>query len=642
MAKHGGNGGNGGSLGGYMGKVLDIDLSARTYCLYPWSEAEQRLYLGGKIMAARIIADNVPPTAGAFDDANILVVSTGPLNGCNTPTSARFNVSTISPLTHLLTSSNCGGNFGIYLKKAGYDALILRNKATTQIWLEISEDQVLFHDAAHLWGKTTSETQALLPGNDGYLVIGPAGEHRVKYANLTSGERVAGRGGTGAVLGDKNVKAIVAHGNRKPDIVNPEKTKQLTKKWVAALRKHPFSGERLPKYGTAGLVRSMQKGHTLATRNFAAGQYDDYEEISGETLTAKYLIKNKGCMTCPIQCGRQVERNGKAIKGPELETIGLWGPNLLNSDLQAIIEWNYQMDELGMDTISAAGCVAFAMELNEKGIWQCGLEFGVTDQIPQVLHDIAYRRGIGNELAEGTRYLSEKYGGSEFAMHVKGMELSAYDPRGAVGQGLGYAVSNRGGDHLNAGYTMIYEGLAMNVKPRTIQAKAEFCVLNQNLMEAASAAGSCLFTMYAFVPGFLLKKPDSIISRIVNAAMATSLVAASLRLIMKANDKMMPIHMPGLPHSQLISAVTGMRIKFMTLCRIGERGYNLERSYNVQRGLTAEDDRLPGRLVNELEDPRLPDSKVPLAVLKRKYYRVRGWDQGGVPLAKTLRRLGLD
>lgn len=627
--------------GGYMGKVLDIDLSSQTYSLYPWSAEEQRLYLGGKIMAARIIADNVAPTVGAFDDANILVVSTGPLNGCNTPTSARFNVSTISPLTGLLTSSNCGGNFGIYLKKAGYDALILRNKATAQVWLEISEDQVLFHDATRLWGKTTSETQELLPGSDGYLVIGPAGEHRVKFANLTSGERVAGRGGTGAVLGDKNVKAIVARGSRKPDIVSSEKTKQLTKKWVTALRRHPFTGGRLPKYGTAGLVRSMQKGHTLATRNFACGQYDDYEAISGETLSAKYLIKNKGCMTCPIQCGRQVERNGQAIKGPELETIGLWGPNLLNSDLQAIIEWNYQMDELGMDTISAAGCVAFAMELNEKGLWNSGLEFGVTDQIPRVLHDIAYRRGIGDELAEGTRYLSEKYGGSEFAMQVKGMELSAYEPRGAVGQGLGYAVSNRGGDHLNAGYTMIYEGLALNVPQRKIQAKAELTVLNQNLMEAASAAGSCLFTLYAFVPGFLMRKPGSLISRAVNAMMASSLVAATLRLVMKANDKVLPIHMPGLPHSQLLSAVTGMHVKFMTLCQIGERGYNLERMYNIQRGLTAKDDQLPGRLVNELEDPMLPDSKVPLAILKKKYYKVRGWDQAGVPLAKTLERLRL-
>lgn len=627
--------------GGYMGKILDIDLKSRTYHLYPWSEEERRLYLGGKIMAARIIADNVAPTVGAFDAENILVVSTGPLNGCNTPTSARFNVSTISPLTNLLTSSNCGGNFGIYLKKAGYDALILRNKASAPIWIEISEDQVLFHDAAPLWGKTTSETQELLPGNDGYLVIGPAGEHRVKYANLTSGERVAGRGGTGAVMGDKNVKALVAHGSLKPEIADPEKTKQLTKKWIAALRKHPFTGERLPKFGTAGLVRSMQKGHTLATKNFARGQFEHYDAISGETLTAKYLIKNKGCMTCPIQCGRQVKHNERIIKGPELETIGLWGPNLLNSDLQAIIEWNYLMDELGMDTISTAGCVAFAMELNEKGLWKNGLEFGVTDQIPQLLSDIAYRRGIGNELTEGTRYLSEKYGGADFAMQVKGLELSAYEPRGAVGQGLGYAVSNRGGDHLNAGYTIIYEGLAMNARPRKVQAKAELTVLNQNIMEGASAAGSCLFALYSFVPGFLIRKPDSLISRIVNSVMASSFVAVVLRLVMKVSDKVLAIHMPGLPQSRLISAVTGMRVNFMTLCRIGERGYNLERMYNVQRGLTAEDDRLPGRLVNELEDPKLPDSKVPLAILKRNYYRVRGWDQNGVPRTKTLRRLGL-
>ena len=187
----------------------------------------------------------------------------------------------------------------------------------------------------------------------------------------------------------------------------------------------------------------MQHRNILATKNFKYGQYDDFEMVSGERLRKDFLIRNKGCTTCPIQCGRQVEIDGKVVKGPELETIGLLGPNLLNKDLELILRWNLELDELGMDTISTGGTIAFAMELNEKGLWENHLEFGKTENISDIFEDIAYRRGIGDELAEGSRYLSEKYGGNEFAINSKGMELSAYEPRSAIGQGLGYAVSNR-------------------------------------------------------------------------------------------------------------------------------------------------------------------------------------------------------
>ena len=213
-----------------MGNVLLIDLKDNSTSLYPWSDDERESYIGGKIMAAKIISDNVKASVNAFDDENIIVVSTGPLTGTNAPASSRFNISSVSPLTGLLVSSNCGGRFGLSLKSAGYDALIIKGKSKSPIWIEIGEEEILFHDAEDLWGMTTSQTQEALDPKAGKIVIGPAGENLVKYAAVFSEERAAGRGGIGAVMGHKNIKAITAKGNLKPSIAEPEKTKEFYKK----------------------------------------------------------------------------------------------------------------------------------------------------------------------------------------------------------------------------------------------------------------------------------------------------------------------------------------------------------------------------------------------------------------------------
>ena len=617
-------------FGGYMGKVLVIDVRNRTTSLYPWSDAEREAYLGGKIMAAKIIRDNVPPNVGAFDEENIIVISTGPLTGTNAPASSRFNISTISPLTGILTSSNCGGDFGLHLKRAGYDALIIKNKSDTPVWIEINEDKVLFHDAKDLWGKRVSETQATLDSKAGKVVIGPAGENLVKYASIFSGERAAGRGGIGAVMGDKNIKAITAKGSLKPKVSHVEGTKKLYKEWIRKLRSHPLTGRQLPTLGTAGLISLMQHRNMLATKNFKYGSYQNFEKVSGERLRKDFLVRNRGCVTCPIQCGRQVEIDGKVVKGPELETLALLGPNILNDDLELILRWNLELDELGMDTISTGGTIAFAMELNEKGLWKNGLEFGKTDNILSIIRDIAYRRGIGDELAEGSRYLSEKYGGAEFAMQSKGMELSAYEPRSAVGQGLGYAVSNRGGCHLNGGYLVLFEGLGLAIDPHTTQSKAELVVLTQNLMEAVSAAGNCLFTLYAMIPAYLISNPNSRITRLTNKFLTSRLAANIIRFIDKADKRLLPIKLSHIPQVKAIELVTGMKMSVGKLKEIGDRGYNLERMYNVERGIRAKDDSLPDRL-----------SPVPLDELKKRYYEVRGWDENGIPKKDKLKRLRL-
>lgn len=624
---------------GYMGKVLIIDLKDKISELYPWSEKDRELYLGGKIMAAKIISDIVPPSIEAFHPENVLVISTGPLTGTGAPASSRFNISTISPLTELLTSSNCGGNFGLHLKRAGYDGLIIKNKSKSPIWIEIIEEQVVFHDGKSLWGKTTSETQKALDSKAGKVVIGPAGENLVKYASVFSQERVAGRGGIGAVMGDKNLKAITVKGRYQPSIAHPEKTKKHYKSWIKTLMEHPLTGVQLPKFGSAGLVSLMQHRNILATRNFKYGQYEDYQKVSGERLRKDFLIKNKGCITCPIQCGRQVEVNGRIVKGPELETLGLLGPNLLNNDLEGILKWNYELDELGMDSISAGGTIGFAMELNEKGLWDNNLEFGKTENLSKVFEDIAYRRDIGGQLAEGTKYLSQRYGGKDFAMHSKGMELAAYEPRSAVGQGLGYAMSNRGGCHLNAGYLVLFEGLGLSMDPYSKKAKAELTIMNQDIMEATSSAGNCLFTLYAMLPGPLIKNANSIITRIVNKALTTDLVSYIIRFIDKADERLLPIKIPQIPQIRAIELVTGKKMTIGKLKTIGERGYNIERMYNVRRGLTSKEDTLPNRLTKEIKLKDQPNSYVPLEELKKKYYNIRGWDLNGVPTEKKLVKL---
>lgn len=626
---------------GYCGKVLKVNLTDRSVSEYPFSDKDREKYLGGKIMAAKIIADHIKGKIDPLSEENVIVVTTGPLNALGAPCSSRFNTSTISPLTGYYTSSNCGGNFGMSLKRAGYDALIITGKSEEKVYLKVTAGGVEFKDATPYWGMKTGEAQEQIPDKGEKFVIGPAGENLVRYACVVSNERAAGRGGVGAVFGSKNLKGIVADGHVTPKIFNEEKYKINNEKWTKRLRIHPTTGVQLPELGTAGLVSTMNAKNLLATNNYRSGKYDKFEDVCGETLKEDYLVRNSGCVTCPIRCARVVKVEGKEVKGPEVETLGLFGPNILNNNMQSILDLNYEMDELGIDTISCGNTISFAMELNEKGMWKNDLEFGKIDNVGKVIEDIAYRRGIGDDLAEGSMRLAEKYGGHEFAMNAKGMELAAYEPRGAVGQGLGYAVANRGGCHLNGGYLVVLEGLGLSVNPYTTHGKGVLCAMFQDLMEACSAGGNCLFTTYAFFPTFLMSKPNSIVTRIVNKVMTElGLVIKLLLRVPTAIAMHMPFEM--LPHTKAIYYATGMKMNFGKFLRIGERGYNLERLIDIKLGVSEKDDDLPERLKNELQIATNPKSKVPLDKLRAKYYKARFWDEHGRPTKKLIKRLGLE
>lgn len=629
------------SYGAYAGTVLKIDLTSRTVSDYPVSDEDRRLFLGGKILAARIMNDFIKGPMDPYGEENVLVVSSCPLNATGCPSSSRFNVSTVSPLTGLLTSSNCGGSFGCALKRAGYDALVITGKSESLIYLDITRDGVEFKDAEHLRGKKTMDTQRSIGGKSSKLVIGPAGENLVRYACAVSDERAAGRGGVGAAMGSKNLKAITVTGTKNPAVYNEKALRKVKAKWTKRLKSHPLTGEQLPRLGTAALIASMQQKRLLATKNFTDGRYEGYKSITGEELAEKFLIRNKGCISCPIRCARVVEVNGECVKGPEVEIMGLMGANILNDDLGDIIRWNYEMDELGMDTISASGTIAFAMELKEKGMWDSGLEFGKTDNISEVLEEIAFRSSErGNRLAEGAKRLSDEFGGEDFCIQVKGMELSAYEPRGAVGQGLGYSVANRGGCHLNAGYEVVVEGLGLTINPYTTHGKAEIAVMFQNLMEAVSAGGNCLFTTYAFFPFFLFKRPNSFLSKTVNKALPY--LGGPLHVINKY-PHLAHIHLTAmLPHTKALEAATGMKITMGDLMRIGARGFNLERMINARMGVSAKDDKLPKRLTDVEQVPGDPRTKVPQALLKKKFYFARGWDEDGKVKPKTAKYYSLD
>ena len=631
---------------GYMGKVMQVDLTTRQAEEYPWTDEDRALYIGGKTMAAKILYDLFSGKEEALSEENIVVISTGPLTGTGAPSSSRFNMSTLSPQTGFLSSSNCGGSFGYYLKKAGYDALILRGKCAERSWLEIANDRFIFHNADDLWGLKVTETQEKLgdklketrgcPVKFGRVCIGPAGENLVRYAAVVSEERAAGRTGVGAVFGWKNLKAITVTGNHTVSVHDPVKARKLCQKWFKYLRGHPLTGNQLPRMGTAGLVSSMEMRGMLSTKNYNYGKYKDFDKVNGETLAEDFNIVNKGCLTCPIKCARTVTVEGRPVKGPELETLGLLGGGILNNDLYQILKWNNELDELGMDTISASSTVAYAMEANEKGLWDNGLHFGDTEHISQIWEDIAFRRGVGNELAEGSKRLSEKYGGKEFAIQSKGLELAAYEPRRAVGQGLGYAVSNRGGCHLNGGYMVIVEGLGLNADPQTPKAKADFTMLFQDLMEMISATGQCLFTSYAFFPGFLITRPNGPVTKTANAMIPH--IGWVLRLLNRY-PLALYLHLPVFQHTKMMKYAVGMPMTFGKYIRCGERGYNLERCVSRKFGVSAKDDALPKRLTHVPQDPKNPKTVVPLETMKKTYYKARGWDQNGLPTERTLRKL---
>lgn len=619
-----------------------VDLTTGRWERFEISREYFKKYVGGKCLAARLLLDLTEPGLGPLDERAVIIINTGPLNGTGAPSSSRFNLSFKNVLTGGIASSNCGGQFGVMLKRAGFDGLIITGRAAEPSVLEALDGEIRIRPAPELWGLDAEKTQERFPEWYGKLVIGPAGENGVLYASAISGERVAGRCGSGAVLGSKKLKALVAYGSKRPEIYDREAFDRFILKWIRFIKRHPMTGQSLPRYGSAGLVNKANATNALPTKNFQRGHFDEADAVSGETLTETRLIRNSGCVSCPIRCERRVPVDGRELKGPEYETLGFFGPNIGAADMDAVLRMNWLCDIYGVDTISFASSLAFAMELKERGMADFGLEFGRTDELEDVLLKVVNREGIYSDIADGTKRMAAKYGGEDFAINSKGLELASYEPRRSVGMGLGYAVANRGGCHLNGGYLALLESVGvLSMDALTPRGKAQFTAFMQDALEAVSSAGCCLFSAQTFVPGVFFKLgPNSAVTKLVGKVMPH--MGPMVALMLNITPAIAFNSLLLLPHAEALRRATGLKMFTGGFLDLGERSYNLERLYNLREGLTAKDDTLPKRLTKELQDPSNPRTRVPLEKMLPIYYKTRGWDKEGRPTKRKLRRLGIE
>lgn len=606
--------------------ILEVDLTKRQFSQFEVTRQDRRLYLGGKGLGLKYLYDRLTPGIDPLSPDNILVFMMGIYMGSKATCSGRFSGLTKSPLTGIIVHSSCGGPFGMALKTAGYEGLIISGSSDAPIYLEIEKGLVKFKEASHLMGMDTPQTQAALEmgKKDGALVIGPAGENLVRFANIASAQRYLGRGGMGAVMGSKNLKAILARGGAYQII--PDDSMMFKKVFTKATKRinnNYYMGFQFRNYGTSTNVRLSNQTGILPVENFQRGNSPLAENVSGERMQEQFNSKPSTCQPCSILCGHKGTYPDGEHKIPEYETNMMLGPNTGNFDPLMIAEWNDLCGNLGMDSISAGGTLAYTMEATQKGLMKTSLKFGSPEGISQMLQDIAYRRGIGADLANGSRWLAQKYGGMDYAIQVKGLEVAAYDPRGAWGQGLSYAVANRGGCHVTAGvFTM--ETYFKFFDPFSTRAKAKAVRFLEDYISAINSMHTCAFTAYAYILESPLVKlvPLPLIAFFMQYLpdIALSFVNTSV-------------------YTSFFQAVSGIHLTRKEFLEVGKRINVLERWMNTREGVSRQDDTLPGRFLNETRECAPDDKPMPLEKMLVEYYHLRRYDEQGVPGKKLLQEL---
>jgi aldehyde:ferredoxin oxidoreductase len=594
---------------GYTGKILRVNLTDGTWKTEDLDLEMAKKFIGGRGLGTKMMMDEVDPKVDPLSPENKMFVVTGPMTGNPVATSGRYMVVTKSPLSNTIASSNSGGKWGAELKFAGWDIIAFEGKSEEPVYLSIDDDKVELLSAADLWGTTVSNTTKKLEEKHAkgckVLAIGPGGENLSHIAAIMNDEdRAAGRSGVGAVMGSKNLKAIVVKGSGKPEVPDQDRIKELNKKQLAKIKENGVTGEGLPTYGTAVLLNILNELGSLPTNNFQEAQFDKADEISGETLADKYLIKRTACYRCPIGCGRYVKSGDWEGGGPEYETLWSFGSDCGISDMDSIIMANYWCNEMGLDTISAGSTIAAAIELHQKGYIKddeldgLKLEFGNGTDIAEWVKRMGYGQGLGAKMAQGSYRLTDGYGVPELSMTVKKLEMPAYDPRGIMGIGLNYATSNRGGCHVR-GYTISPEvlGLPEQLDRFDTKAKPTWVKIFQDLTAAIDSLGVCLFTSFA----------------------------------LGADD-----------YAEMYNVIAGTDFTGNDILAIGDRIYNIEKQFNLLAGVTPEEDKLPKRL---LEDP-IPEGPSKgwvnkLDEMLGEYYKERGWGEDGIPTEAKLKELGL-
>ena len=605
----------GDKLLGYAGKLLYVDLGKGSFEGRETPAQLAQAFLGGRGLGAALLYKELELGIDPLGPKNILIFMTGLADGTLLPSSPRWVVVTKSPLTGMYLCNSAGGFFGPELKFAGYDGIVIKGKAKSPVYLYIKDGKMELRDAKKLWGKMTDETEQeirkeLKDNRVRVACVGPAGENFVKYANIQSDLRSIGRGGAGAVMASKNLKAVAVRGHGKFEVADEEGLAILVRE-LRMNMKESEAVQDFTKWGTMQFVDVINEAGLLPTRNFQEGVFEGARKINAETIR-KMVKRNTACFGCPVACGKySIVADGKyagtMVEGPEYETIWSFGAHCGVDDLEAIAAANMWCDKYGIDTISAGNTIGFAMECYERGLLTkkdtdgLELKFGNHEVFLPSLKKIALREGIGDLLAEGVREMAKrlKHGTENFAMHVKGMELPAYDPRGAWGMGVAYATSCRGGCHLKA-WTLGVEVMHPKYDRFSSEGKGKLVFELQNERAINDSIGVCTFG-----------------SRAIGV------------------DEMV----------KMVTVLTGWNFNSKKLLEAGERIYNVERLIATREGVARKDDTLPPRLLTDVL-PHGPSKGVHLRredldQMLNEYYAVRGWDRNGKPTKAKLEELGI-
>ncbi|MEW5759364.1 MAG: aldehyde ferredoxin oxidoreductase family protein [Candidatus Thermoplasmatota archaeon] len=603
-------------MNGYAGKILRIDLKKRKIKKEKLNKNMIRNYIGGVGISAKILYDEVG-LIEPFSPDNKIIFGTGPLTGTFWPAAGRAVFCSLSPLTNCWGEAHIGGFIGPELKYAGYDFLILESRADKPVYISIEDDDVKILNAKEIWGKTTTEATEIIKGDGEVVCIGPAGENLVRYACIiTNYSSAAGRCGIGAVMGSKKVKAIVVKGTKTIDAYDDKKFLEL----MVEAHNRLLSNEQnleLGKYGTPLLVGYKGEIGELPTKNHKFGTFSKAYSLTAEELRRKYFFKNKGCFSCRTGC-KKIFKCGNIISGgPEYEGIMALGTNCLNSDFSSILLGNKLCNELGVDVISIGCTIAFAMECAENNLLNFKLKWGDSDAIVELIKKIAYREGIGKLLAEGTMRAAKKIGkgAKKYAMEVKGMEISGQDGRAHRSAALTHAISVRGADHLRSLVTVDQLGYKSAAEKRFgKEFLPEICDPHSEKYKAIAVAIS--EEVYAI--------RDSII---------TCWYTCAWPPIFWIED-----------FSRALFALTGMKefCNEKNLINIGRRIVNIRRLFNVRRGFMKNKDRLPKRFTHEpMPSGPSKGQVVDINKMLSDYYKLRNWDENGIPNKSEAIRLGL-
>ena len=600
-------------MNGWTGTTLRVNLTNGDISKEPTNMENARNFFGARGLGTKILYDEVDPKVDALSPENKLIFAPGPLTGTFGPSVGRYNVVTKGPLTGAIAASNSGGSFGPEMKFAGYDMVIVEGKAKKPVYLWINDDQVEIRDAGKIWGKEVPDTTDLIRAetDDGAKVacIGPAGEKQVLFACIMNEmHRAAGRSGVGAVMGSKNLKAVAVVGNHPVVVADAKAFETAVMIARAKIQANPVGGAGLKAYGTDVLVNILNQVGSLPARNFHDGHFPTADKFGGESLSKNVLVRPKACFSCIISCGRVSKvTNPKYAgegEGPEYESAWAFGADCGIDDLDAITKANFICNELGLDTITMGTTIACAMDLftnkiiTEKNTDGIPLRFGDAETMVKLVSMTGHREGFGDQLADGSYRLAKKYGHPEYSMSVKKQEMPAYDPRGVQGIGLNFATANCGAAHVR-GYTIAPEvlGNPFKVDQHATDGKPALVKTFQDLTAALDSTGACLFTTFG-------------------------IGAAEL--------------------AAMLSACTGVAYSTEDFMKTGDRIWNLERLWNLKAGLTKADDTLPDRVLKEpIQTGPSKGDVSHVGVMMPEYYKLRGWDEDGVPTEIKLRSLAL-